>query len=151
MADEAKQSQEDVEESADAGEQTNTETQQDKKAKVTFTSEQQAHVNSLIAAERKATERRLKVQLDGTQSALDARQADLTFYEEQLSKVIEAQTSDWDAGMKDLFNALPVRERLEKLANDDFMAKVRRRNLIPKTPKSDETEQPKRMVAFGRR
>ena len=139
------------EESAEE-EQTDTEQAQDKKpTKVTFTPEQQAHVNSLVAAERKATERRLKVQLDGTQAALDTRQADLTFYEEQLSKVIDAQTSEWDAGMKELFNALPVRERLEKLANEDFMAKVRRKNVIPKTPKADETERPKKQVGFGHR
>lgn len=82
-------------------------------------------------------QQRLRREKEASKTTIDALTTDVTFYEEQFTKVIEAQTADWDEGMKDLFMAMPVKERLQKLADEDFMAKIHRKNIPPKTPKSD--------------
>lgn len=111
---------------------------QDKKAnKVTFTEEQQAHINSLLAAERKSAEKRYKVQADGATSALETVKADVAFYEEQMAKIIETQIADFEPVAQELFKALPIREQLEKLSDEKFVAKVRSKTKVPVTPKSE--------------
>lgn len=114
---------------------------QDKKVtKVTFTSEQQEHVNAMLAAERKSAEKKYKGQLDGSVSALDAVKGDVAFYEERMKFIIEVQIADFEPVAKELFSALPIREQLEKLADEGFMAKVRSKSKIPATPKSGGNE-----------
>lgn len=105
--------------------ETSTADTQDKTGEKKFT---QADLN-------KHVQTRLKRETSKWETEREGYLTDIEFYEQQMETIISAQTSDWDAGMKELFNALPVRERLEKLANGDFMAKVRRKNVIPKTPK----------------
>lgn len=100
---------------------------QGNKAK-TFTQEQ---VDRLI-------QNRLRKEKETSKTTIDSLTTDIEFYEAQMGKVVEAQTADWDEGMKTLFNALPVKERLQKLSDEEFMAKVRRKNVPPKTPKEEE-------------
>jgi hypothetical protein len=118
---------EDGSEESENLEEKGTGTHQDKSER-TFS---QAEVDRLI-------QNRLRKEKNANQATIDALTADTTFYEEQFAKVIEAQTADWDEGMRELFNALPVRERLEKLSNEEFMGKVRRKNVPPKTPSGGE-------------
>jgi len=144
MDDETKQNAEDV-----TAEDKSTVTQQDKSAK-TFTQEE---------LDRQIKERlgRQKSSFDKEKETWDTEkttyQTDLQFYEEQLGKVIDAQTSDWDAVTRDLFNSLSVKERMEKLADEKFVAQVRRKNTIPETPKSnkDHSNLPAKVVPFGGR
>jgi len=107
-------------------EEKETVTQQDKSEK-TFT---QTELDRIVQA-------RLRKEKETSKTQVDALSADVTFYETQMTKVIEAQVADWDEGMKLLFNALPVKERLEKLTDETFMASVRRKNIPPETPKND--------------
>lgn len=118
-----------------------TVTQQDKSAK-TFTQEELD----------RTVQNRLRRVREENKQVVDTLTADVTFYEEQFGKVIEAQTSDWDEGMKELFTALPVREQLQKLADEGFTSKVRRKNIPPKTPKQNENpESAEHEIGFGGR
>jgi hypothetical protein len=133
MADETKPAGENVEQVEEP-----TDTQPTQKAeKVTFTEAQQNHINSLLAAERKSAERKYQGKVDGAQSALDAQVDTVSFYEEKLKSIIEVQISDFDPVTKDLFTALPIREQLEKLSDEAFMAKIRSVTKAPKTPKAN--------------
>lgn len=80
---------------------------------------------------------RLRKEKETSKTTIDALTSDVTFYEEQMAKVIEAQTADWGKGMKALFLALPVKEQLAKLADEDFMADVHKDKApsYPRTPK----------------
>lgn len=97
------------------------------KTEKTFT---QTEVDRLV-------QQRLRREKEASKTTIDTLSADVTFYEEQMTKVVEAQTADWDEGMKTLFNALPVKERLQKLSDEAFMATMRRKNIPPKTPKEE--------------
>lgn len=95
----------------------------------------------------RAVQNRLRREKETNKTLVDGLTADVTFYEENFKKVLEAQTADWDEGMKVLFAALPVKEQLQKLSDEEFMGKVRRKNIPPRTPK--ESDQP-RKVTFAR-
>jgi hypothetical protein len=108
-----------------------TDTQPTKKEKV-FT---QAEVNAIIAKEKEAVKRTFGREKEALSAVETNLRSDVEFYEAKFADVIKAQTADFDPITADLFNSLPLRERLEKLANPDFMGKVRRKNTIPETPK----------------
>lgn len=116
-----------------APEEPKPETQQAQKGKV-FSQEE---VNAIVAREKAAW----KKSADRDKEALSAVETnlrgDLTFYEEKMQSFIKTQISDFDPITLDLFQALPIREQLEKLSDETFLGKVRRKNVIPETPKSE--------------
>lgn len=106
-------------------------TQQAQKGKV-FT---QDELNAIVAKEKAAWKKsadREKETLSAMESSL---RGDVAFYEEKFKAVIAVQTSDFDPVTLELFSALPIKEQLEKLSDEAFLAKVRRKNIIPETPK----------------
>jgi NADPH-dependent curcumin reductase CurA len=113
----------------EAPEQKQTVTQQAKSEK-TFT---QDELDRTVQA-------RLRREKEANKSLVDTLTADVALYEESFKKVIAAQTADWDDGMKVLFETLPVKEQLQKLADEEFMAKVHRKNIPPKTPREGASE-----------
>ena len=119
-------------------EETTPDTQQAQKGK-TFTQEE---LNKIVAKEKAAQKKaadRDKQTWDAVETTL---RGDVTFYEEKFKSIIATQTADFDPITAELFNSLPIREQLEKLSNEDFLAKVRRKNTIPTTPKSTTDNKP---------
>jgi hypothetical protein len=107
-----------------------TDTPPAKKEKV-FT---QAEVNAIVAREKEAIKKSAGREKD-TLSAVEANlRQDLSFYEDKFTAIIASQTADFDPLTLELFNALPLRDRMDKLGDTAFMGKVRRRNVIPETP-----------------
>lgn len=102
-----------------------------------------ADLNRIIAREKASVEKKFKGQVDGATSALETVKADVTFYEEQMAKVIETQIADFEPVAQELFKALPIREQLEKLSDETFIAKVRSKTTVPVTPKSKGVTVPK--------
>jgi hypothetical protein len=113
-------------------------TQQAQKGKV-FTQEE---LNKIVAKEKQAWKKSADRDKQLWEAAESNLRGDVTFYEEKLKSIITTQTADFDPITLDLFTALPVREQLEKLSNEEFMAKIKRRNTIPETPKSNSDNKP---------
>lgn len=114
-------------------------TLQEKKGK-TFT---QVEVNAIIAKEKEANRKAYSREKETLTAVETNLRNDLTFYEEKLAGIIDVQVADFDPLTLDLFKALPIREQLAKLSDEAFMGKVRRKNVIPETPKTTtESNQP---------
>jgi hypothetical protein len=133
MTTEHSQTEQSEETTQEPTEQTPPDTQQDKKGKV-FT---QAELNAVVAKEKAAW----KKSADRDKSAWEASEGllrkDVEFYEEKFKAIIAAQTADFDPVTMELFSALPVRDQLEKLSDEAFVAKIRRKTTIPVTPKGN--------------
>jgi hypothetical protein len=121
-----------------------TEQAQDKKPKVTFTPEQQLQINSLLKREREKEEAKWK-------DLLTAKDTQITEFEGGLQKVIEVQTADFEPVVLSLLKDLPVLEQWKKLSDTEFVTSARRKNVIPRTPKAEGEQQPKKFVPFGGR
>ncbi len=106
-------------------------TQQAQKGKV-FT---QDELNKIVAKEKAAWKKSADRDKEVSSTVESSLRSDVTFYEEKFKGIISVQTSDFDPLTLELFTGLPLREQLEKLSDEAFVAKVRRKNTIPETPK----------------
>lgn len=116
-----------------------TGTDQTKTAEKTFT---QSELNKIVAREKASWKKSADRDRQLWEAAESNLRGDVQFYEEKFKAIIATQTADFDPITLDLFNALPIREQMEKLSDEAFLAKVRRKNVIPETPKSNSTNQP---------
>ena len=122
----------------------NTVQAQDKKPKVAFSPEQQLRVNALLKAEREKEEAKWK-------DLLETKDAQIAEFETGLQAVIQVQTADFDPVVLNLLKDRPVLEQWQKLQDADFVTAARRKNAMPRTPKSETKEQPVKEVGFGGR
>lgn len=118
--------------------ETSTDTQQTKAGRM-FSQEE---LNKVVAKEKAALKKAADRDKQIWEAAENNLRSDLTFYEEKFKAIIATQTADFDPITLDLFNALPIREQMEKLSDEAFVAKVRRKNTIPETPKSTGNNKP---------
>lgn len=130
----------------DPEQETPTAPTQDKSGEKLFT---QAELDAKIKARLDREKASSQKQIDSITAELTDLRSDVTFYEEQLGVVLDVQTSDWDAAFKELFRALPIKEQLAKLKDTEFMGKVSRKNVMPVTPKPNDTVSTGKQVAFG--
>lgn len=122
-----------------------TVTKQEKSEK-TFT---QTELDRIVKARLDREKASSQKQIDTLTAELTELRGDITLYEEQLGAVLDVQTSDWDGAFKELFKALPIKEQLAKLKDADFMGKVNRKNVMPITPKPNDTVSEVKQLPFG--
>lgn len=94
-------------------------------------------VNRIVAKEKAAWKKSVDREKEALSAVEGNLRGDLSFYEEKLAAIIATQISDFDPVTLDLFKALPIREQLEKLSNEEFVAKIRRKTVLPETPKEN--------------
>jgi hypothetical protein len=122
-----------------------TDAAQDKKPKVTFTPEQQLHINGLLKREReKETTKWTEV--------VSAKDTQITDMETGLQAVIDVQTADFNPLVKTLLKDLPVLEQWKKLSDQEFITQARQQNHTPKPPTTKTDEHPvEKEIGFGGR
>ena len=91
-----------------------TEQAQDKKPKVSFTPEQQSHINGLLKREREKETAKWT-------DLVTAKDSQIAEYETGLQAVIDVQTAEFNPLVKKLLKNQPVMEQWKSLQDPEFV------------------------------